>query len=176
MQSSLMASMVAQFAGKRLPNNARVYLPDVSYPERTHAEVVAFGRQAENSNSCVNGILGVSPFSSTLDMVASIPIDYMHNVLEGVAKWLLRSWFDPKCHGNPYYIGRSVQGIDSHLVKQSPPSEFTRPPRSIKKHFKYWKASELRYWVLYYSLPLLLDNLPSLYWHHYALLVCAMHN
>lgn len=40
---------------------------------------------------------------------------------------------------------------------------------------KYWKASELRNWLLYYSLQLLVSNLPSLYFHHYALLVCAMH-
>lgn len=87
--------------GRRLPNNARVYLPGTQYPERTHAEVVAFGRQAESTNSCIQGILGVSPFSSTLDMVASIPIDYMHNVLEGVTKWLMRAWFDSKFHGKP---------------------------------------------------------------------------
>ena len=52
---------------------------------------------------------------------------------------------------------------------------FSRPLRSIKKHLHYWKASELHTWLLFYSLPLLLDYLPSLYWHHYALLVCAMH-
>ena len=33
----------------------------------------------------------------------------------------------------------------------------------------------MRYWLLYYSLPLLLNILPPLYWHHYALLVCALH-
>lgn len=60
-------------------------------------------------------------------------------------------------------------------MKQRPPSELSRPPRSIAKHVKYWKASELRNWLLYYSLPLLLPYLPSLYLHHYAFLVCAVH-
>lgn len=60
-------------------------------------------------------------------------------------------------------------------MKQQPPHDFSRPPRSIKKHRKYWKASEFRTWLLYYSLPLLLDVLPALYIHHHALLVCAMH-
>ena len=32
-----------------------------------------------------------------------------------------------------------------------------------------------RYWLLFYSLPLLLDFLPSLYWHHYSILVTAIH-
>ena len=60
-------------------------------------------------------------------------------------------------------------------MKQKPPAEFTRAPRSIQKHLKYWKASEIKYWLLYYSLPLLLGKLPSLFWHHYALLVCSLH-
>ena len=42
-------------------------------------------------------------------------------------------------------------------------------------HLKYWKASELRNWLLYYFLPLLLQYQPSLYWHHYALLACSIH-
>lgn len=160
--------------GKRLPNNARVYLPG-SYAERTHDEVLAAASEAERSKSCVQGILSTSPFASTLDMVASFPVDYMHNVLEGVTRWLMRAWFDSKNHTAPYYIGYHVQEIDTQLLKQHPPNEFSRPPRSIKKHFKYWKVAELRYWLLFYSLPLLLNFLPSLYWHHYSLLVCAMH-
>ncbi len=64
---------------------------------------------------------------------------------------------------------------DDIMMKQTPPSEFSRPPRSIQRNMKYWKASELRSWLLYYSLPLVLDFLPSLYIHHYGLLVCTMH-
>ena len=161
--------------GKRLPNNARVYLPNSVYPERTHAQVIATALEAERTRSCVQGVMGTSPLASTVDMVASVPIDYMHAVLEGVTRRLMTSWFASKFHSAPFYIGRRVQQIDCELLKQRPPHEFSRPPRSIKKHFKYWKASELRNWLLFYSLPLLLDILPPLYWHHYALLVCAMH-
>ena len=99
----------------------------------------------------------------------------MHAVLEGVTRWLVRAWFDSKYHGEAFYIGRNVQAIDIQLMRQCPPSEFSRPPRSIQRHISYWKASELRNWLLVYSLPLLLGYLPSLYWHHYALLVCAIH-
>ena len=161
--------------GERLSNNARIYLPDKVFPQRTHALVVASATRAERTRSCVQGILSTSPFTSTLDLVNSIPIDYMHAVLEGVTRWLMKAWFDSRFHSEAYYIGRDVQRIDQHLLKLRPPCEFSRPPRSIKKHFKYWKASELRNWLLFYSLPLLLAYLPSLYWHHYALLVCAMH-
>lgn len=99
----------------------------------------------------------------------------MHNVLEGVTRWLTRAWFESKKHVKCFYLGRRVREIDVQLLRQHPPNEFSQPPRSIQKHFKYWKASELSYWLLYYSLPLFMEFLPSLYWHHYALLVCAMH-
>lgn len=161
--------------GKRLPNNARVYLPDTMYPERTHAEVKAAAVEAESTRSSVEGILGKSPLTPILDLVESFPIDYMHCVLEGVTKWLMKSWFEPKNHSAPHYIGRYRRQIDSHFCMQRPPNEFSRPPRSIDNHLHYWKASEFKQWLLFYSLPLLLNCLPSLYWHHFALLVCAMH-
>ena len=161
--------------GTRLPNNARIYLADIVYPNRTHNEVLAAGVKAKTDKSCVQGIIGVSSLSKTFNLVDSVPVDYMHAVLEGVTKWLMRAWFNSKFHSSPFYIGLKVSDIDCELLNQRPPSEFSRPPRSIKKHMSYWKASELRNWLLFYSLPLLLDILPSLYWHHYALLVCAMH-
>ena len=71
----------------------------------------------------------------------SIPVDYMHAVLEGVSRLLIGSWFDSKHHAQPCYVGHHVREIDFQLLKQQPPSEFSRPPRSIQKHFKYWKAS-----------------------------------
>ena len=147
--------------GKRLSNNARVYLPNSVYPERTHAQVIATAVEVERTCSCIQGVVGTSPLASTVDIVASVPIDYMHAVLQGVTRWLMTSWFASKFHTVPFYIGRRVQQIDRELLKQRPPQEFSRPPCSIKKHFKYWKASELRNWLFFYSLPLLLDILPT---------------
>lgn len=161
--------------GKRLTNGARVYLPDIVYPDRTHAEILSAAREAQRTNLAVTGIRKRSPLADNLDLVASVPVDYMHAVLEGVVRWLTQSWFNSTRHGQPQYIGRDVSEIDAQLLKQRPPSELSRPPRSIKKHLNYWKASELRSWMLFYSLPLLLEYLPSLYWHHYALLACALH-
>ena len=41
-------------------------------------------QSAEISKQSVNGVKGVSPLSSLLDLVHGIPLDYMHCVLEGV--------------------------------------------------------------------------------------------
>ncbi len=134
---------------KRLANNARVYLPNPSYKERTHAQIVKDGESAESTSTSVQGVKGVSPLSSGLDLVASIPIDYMHAVLEGVTKHLTSHWFDSKFHSQPVYIGRHRKQVDAEFLKQRPPSEFSRSPRSIIKHFKYWKASEIRNWLCF---------------------------
>ena len=127
--------------GKRLPNNSRIYLPDTVYPERTHTDIEAAAIKAQNSNTSVQGVNGISPLSSIMDLVESFPVDYMHCVLEGVTKWLLKSWFDSKFHSAPYYIGRHKEQIDNQFCSQRPPKEFSRPPRSIVKHLNYWKAS-----------------------------------
>ena len=104
-----------------------------------------------------------------------IPVDDMHCAYEGIVKRLMNLWFESSNHAEPYYLGRNTTVIDKILMQQHPPHEFSRCPRSISKHLKFWKASEFKNWLLFYSLPLLLDYLPSLYIHHYALLVCAMH-
>jgi len=123
----------------------------------------------------VNGIKGKSILSGVVDLVKGIPIDYMHCVLEGVTKWLLDKWVNSSNHRCAYYIGRSIEKIDSLLLNQCPPHDFSRAPRSIAKNRKHWKASEFRNWLLYYSLPLLISTMPPLYLHHFALLVCSIH-
>ena len=104
----------------------------------------------------------MSMLSGFVDLRIGIPIDYMHCVLEGVVKALLKYWIDSSHHGNPYYIGRSVKDIDKVLLQQRPPHDFSRAPRSIEQHRKCWKASEFRSWPLFYSLPILTSFLPPL--------------
>ena len=117
---------------------------------------------------------GLSPLKSYVHLVHGVPSDYMHCVLEGAANWLLKAWFEPRFHSQPFSVRRSLNSVDRMFMNQRPPHEFSRPPRSIKSHLAYWKASEFRSWILFYSLPLL-HVLPPLYFHHFALLVCAIH-
>lgn len=155
-------------------HGSRYYLPGNSYPIRTNNSVKTAGESAESQSRVVDGIKGASVLTGMVDLVKSIPIDYMHCVLEGVTKWLVEKWFKSSSHSSPYYIGSRVQAIDSELLRQCPPHEFSRAPRSIGKHRHHWKANELCNWLLYYSLPILVSFLPPLYFHHYSLLVCAV--
>ena len=174
MFNGLCGCSVCLHPGKQLANNARIYLPE-THELRTHASVISAAQQTLETGTVVDGIMELSPLATQLDLVCSVPVDYMHACLEGVVKMLLNYWIDSRNHGKPHYIGRQKTEIDNELLKQRPPSEFSRPPRSLVKHLKYWKAAEFRNWLLYYSLPLLLGRLPSLYWHHYSLLVCSLH-
>ncbi len=118
---------------------------------------------------------GYIVLATSLDLAKSVPVDYMHCAIEGVGKWLLNAWTDSKNKGKPYYLGGKLKAIDEMLISQRPPQDFTRPPRAIARHKKYWKASELRTWLLFYALPLVLGSLPPLYVHHTALLVASLH-
>ena len=80
----------------------------------------------------------------------------MHCVLEGVVSSILKMWTDSKFHSQTFSIRSHLSEIDNVFLQQQPPLEFSRPPRSIRSHLAYWKATEFRSWVLFYSLPLLI--------------------
>lgn len=155
--------------------HTQLYLPGTTHHLRTDRSIEQAASRAERSGTAVDSVKGKSVLSGFISLVRGIPIDYMHSVLEGIIQWMLEAWVAPSSHREAYYIGPCVKQIDSQLLQQRPPHDFSRAPRSILKHRKFWKASEFRNWMLYYSLPLLMNVLPPLYLHHYALLVCALH-
>ena len=154
---------------------SRVYLPGSSYSVRTMAGIERAIAQGNRCGTIVEGVKGESPLHKYMNLVDGMPVDYMHCVLEGVTKSLLVLWTDSKHSSKPFSIRRHVHELDQCLLKQTPPQEFRRPPRSIIRDLSYWKASEFRSWLLFFSLPLLVNILPPLYFHHFSLLVCAMH-
>lgn len=106
--------------GQQLPNGTRIYLPH-KYSERAHLGVMNNASSTEQTNQVVKGIKGTSLLSSVLDLVDSVPVDYMHTVLLGVVKLLLTRWFDSTNHNEPFYLGCHSKFIDSKLIKQCPP-------------------------------------------------------
>ena len=86
----------------------------------------------------------------------------------------MKRWFNPKYHGEPYSLRAHAYDIDKWVSAIKPPNEINRLPRSVDQ-MSFYKASEYRSWLLYYSLPLFFQLLPPDYVHHLALLVAAMH-
>ena len=64
--------------------------------------------------------------------------------------------------------------VDERLNQILPTFKVKRLPWSISEHLKYWKASELRSFLLFYGLPTLYDLLPDNYFSHYTLFVNAI--
>ena len=122
------------------------------------------------------GVKGHSVLSSYVNIVKDTAIDYMHAVLEGVVKTLLQKfWLCGKYKDHRFYLLKEVKQIDKMLLRIRPPHEFRRTPRSLEKTHKYWKASEYRAWLLFYSIPILFEFLPKDYLLHLNLLVKSMH-
>eukprot|EP00105_Crassostrea_gigas_P038741 XP_019922889.1 PREDICTED: uncharacterized protein LOC105328585 [Crassostrea gigas] len=151
----------------------RTFPYDRSKPQprkRTSQECMSNAVEAVNSRSVINGMKGPS-FLMTLkyyDFVKSSSIDYMHGVLLGVTKVLINLWTSGSNSKERFSISSNISIIDDRLKRIKPPSYITRVPRTISSHIKYWKASELRTWLFFYSLPILCDILDEKYFHHFA--------
>ena len=159
--------------GKHI-SHTHIFPPEAEHEPRTMTSILDCAKEAEQSARPVLGVKGSSVLASSIDFVKAIPVDYMHAILEGISRKLLSTYLDSKNHSYRFYLGGSIEEIDRRMLKIKPPQEFRRSPRSVKM-MKQWKASEYRAWLLYYSLPVLSNLLPSDYIYHLALLVSAMH-
>lgn len=103
------------------------------------------------------------------DMVKQIPLDYLHTVLLGVMKKLIKMWL---C-GNPVARQPSaqVQRISDRLlnIAVSQPRELQRKIRSLS-NFGYFKGTEFRSFLLYAGPVALKDILPIHQYQHFLLL------
>ncbi|XP_072143048.1 uncharacterized protein [Dermacentor andersoni] len=125
----------------------------------------------------VNGIKGPSPLMNLnlFNPVLSQAIDYMHCVLLGVTRQLTEFWLDSANSQEPFYIGTpsTIAKLDKRLLSICPPHCFTRLPRSLADRC-FWKASEWKNWLLYYSLPTVPGVLPPRFWRHMSMLAEAI--
>lgn len=68
----------------------------------------------------------------------------------------------------PFYLGAKKASIS--LLSIKPPDIVGRLPRSLED-LKYWTATELKNWLLHYSVAVLKNKLNTLYAFHWSLLV-----
>lgn len=147
------------------------------HPLRTHNEVKHDMLKADTQGTKINGIKGLSPMIllKEFDLVNGYSIDYMHQTLLGVTKYLCTTWIDTSCHGEPFYLSRScIDCIDERLLNIQPPSNISRAPRRFSECHMY-KANEWRAWLLFYSIPCLQGVLTEQYLKHFSLLVSSIY-
>ncbi|XP_044577818.1 uncharacterized protein LOC123260650 isoform X1 [Cotesia glomerata] len=101
-----------------------------------------------------NSILSRLPL---IDMGTCFVPEYMHSVLLEVVRQFISLWLEKK---NPWKLRKDlIDEIDEFLLNIRPLYFFGRMPRRLSS-FKHYKASEFYNWVLFYSLPALLNKLP----------------
>ena len=140
---------------------------------RTHADTLALAEKAVISRSPQQGVRGLTVLHQlpNFDIVKGFIPDSMHCAWLGVGVQFLNIWFaSPKAC---FYIGNKTREIDAIMLGVRPMTEILRTPRSITLR-KFYKATEHRNFVLFYSPIILADLFPLRYYRHWMLFVYAM--
>lgn len=123
--------------------NGKVVFPELNSPLRSD--------KSFREKSCPEHHKGTTLLETLpIDMVACFPNDPMHLVHLGVMKKIIRLLIDRKKVGNQTLKPPTISQINEKIAKCNKyfPREFQRKPRDIN-HFKTWKATEFRYFLLY---------------------------
>ena len=115
----------------------------------------------------VMGIMGASVMNNVIRIPEDVCIDYMHAVLLGVVRNLLCSFI-----ASNYCTKAFLQKVSSELEQVSTPHSFKRRPRSLTE-LKYWKAHEIKHFLIYYG-PLVLRDAPLEILSHFLLLSASI--
>ncbi len=129
-------------------NQARTYPPTDSHTLRTTEQMKAWALKANELNSPQYGVKGTSVLGEYIDFPQCVPIDYMHSILEGVFKQLMKFWFNSSFHSEPCSLRKYLSKINKIVATIQPPIEIQRLPRSLN-HIQFFKASEFRAWILF---------------------------
>lgn len=162
---------------KKGSGHVRVYPADSGlHPPRTKDESLEHAKLALKDGKPHFGIKGPCVLSELpqFNSVTGFPPDYMHCVCLGVVRQVVDILVDSVNHAQPFYLGDCIEEIDGYLLQQKPPNEIHRSPRSLSLR-KYWKASEWRCFLLFYSVVVFKKLMKAKYFHHWLLLVNGIH-
>lgn len=157
----------------------QVYPFQDNIQERSHDETLEFSRQAltaraSDRKASVCGVKGPTLLAELVpDIIRCTAIDIMHGVFLGVCKLLLDLWFNSKYSTQPWRLHHLQHLVEDKMKNLKPPSNVQRAPRSLKD-LKFWKASEYKTFLLYYSVVVLKDIMSDVYLKHHCLLVSAV--
>lgn len=147
---------------------------------RTHTETLLASQELEKGS--VIGITGQSALFifDDINIIHSIPTDYMHNVLLGVTKDLIEIWLAIKRIPSPPYDQYKIKSVaarhqlEQRILKLKPHSSFHRKPRSIFE-VRNFKAVELQNCLFYYLRYALVGLLPTRVVRNFELLSAAIY-
>ena len=131
------------------------------YPSHSFEVRTVASYEADVELSPNHGVKGLSVLSDIIKIPAQIPIDYMHETLEGVLTSLLSLYMKQKL-------------IDMKVLEEGKencdvPNCFNRSIRSLRM-LSFWKASESKFFLLYTGPILLSKALDERHFMHFYLL------
>ena len=168
----LYKGQMARKAGRK--KDVVVYPIELPLPDRrTHADTFLLARQAVTSGSPHHGVRGYSILYKlpNFDIIKGFVPDSMHCAWIGIGGQFLNLWFGSAKEN--YYIGNKIKEIDEMLLAAKATNEILRNPRSLKLR-KFFKASEHRNFILFYSPIVLFKSLPPPHYRHWLLFVKSM--
>lgn len=183
---SMMLNMV-QFNGANScqcceqPGVSRPDCPGVRYFPYRPSEMKP--RTAESMQACgmkgteekpYLGVKGTTILSKIMsNFVFGVAIDPMHQIYAGVGKKVTKLLCDDSKKSKKWSISHYVNLMNLRLLNIKPPAHIPRVPRPLTD-VAYWKCSELKAWLLHYSLPVFDGFLSISYMKHHATLVAAI--
>jgi len=144
-------------------------------PLRTLNETLQHAKLAVDTKNSYMGVHRPSILCTIADYdyIAGTSIDYMHGGCSGVRRGHITLWFDPQHSTKPWSLRSELAEIDENLKSIQPPTALARKARSLDDR-KFWKVSEFRSWVLYYSVPLLFGRMKEPYFTHWCCFVLGL--
>jgi len=100
------------------------------------------------------------------DLIQSSAIDWMHCLCLGVVKYIMQLQLSEENKDKDFCIGASKAHRSHKLLPIKPPDIVGRLPRSLDG-LEHWKATELKNWLLHYSVAVLRNILNPLYFFHW---------
>lgn len=82
-------------------HGVHVYSPG-KFQLRTDYSFETAATDAHQRGIVIDGIKGISPFHRHMNLVSGFPFDYMHSILEGVVKSMLKFWTESKYSKQPF--------------------------------------------------------------------------
>jgi len=145
-------------------------------PLRTLNETLQHAKLAVDTKNSYMGVHRPSILCTIADYdyIAGTSIDYMHGGCSGVGRGHITLWFDPQHSTKPWSLRSELAEIDENLKSIQPPTALARKARFLDDR-KFWKASEFRSWVLYYSVPLLFGRMKEPYFTHWCCFVLGLY-
>lgn len=153
-------------------NRVPVYHFSKSLDMRTSEETLKIADRVRGKP--ISGVKGHSFLSRIVhDYVETTAVDVMHCVFINLGKRLLSIWFDSRYHDHPGSLRKHRALINERLVGIKPPHFVPRRPRCLDEQ-SYWKASEMKWFLLAYSIPILHDVMSGEFLSHHILLISAV--